>query len=510
MPYPPEYALTGYWLDGYVELVDYPAWYVDTGYWASGYAVDDEVVQLNAELQKVAPSAIIELFQLQLNALQHGINETHYFHAGVNASNNGAVVWNGQAYQPFPIEATDFEYNGTGSLPRPKLRVSNVLGTITAVISTLPNGIEGAKVTRIRTLARFIDGVNFPGGVNPYGTPDFSDAAEFPREIYYIDRKASENRDAIEFELASAFDLVGVRPGRQCVSNACQWEYRSAQCGYSGNAYFNFNDQPVSLLAQDVCGKRLRSCELRFSQQRYAGSVTTGSNVITLDQAAALRTGDPVTGFGIPAGTTVSSVAGQAVTISQNATATSSVSRTGTINSAGTQIVLSSAAGIVPGMTVTGAYLPANSQVVAVAGNAVTLSAPVPLEQFFSLAWSRSGIVFRTGDRNKVYFSDLATPMVVGQFITSGLMPLSRRAVITGFYNQYRVIAKTAINNRIAVISQAVEPSNSEDPITWTAYSMGTIPSATYSFAATDRNYTFRVNAAIPYGSFPGIGTYFS
>jgi hypothetical protein len=33
--------------------------------------------------------------------------------------------------------------------------------------------------------------------------------AEFPREIYYIDRKAAENRDLIEFELASAFDLVG-------------------------------------------------------------------------------------------------------------------------------------------------------------------------------------------------------------------------------------------------------------------------------------------------------------
>ena len=96
MPYPPEYALTGYWVDGYVELVDYPAWYVDTGYWASGYAVDDEVVQLNAELQKVAPSAIIELFQLEVNALQHGVNDTYYFHAGVNANNNGAVVWNGQ------------------------------------------------------------------------------------------------------------------------------------------------------------------------------------------------------------------------------------------------------------------------------------------------------------------------------------------------------------------------------------------------------------------------------
>jgi phage-related protein len=39
-----------------------------------------------------------------------------------------------------------------------------------ALILSLPNGIEGAKVTRIRTLARYIDGVNFPGGTNPLGT----------------------------------------------------------------------------------------------------------------------------------------------------------------------------------------------------------------------------------------------------------------------------------------------------------------------------------------------------
>jgi lambda family phage minor tail protein L len=67
----------------------------------------------------IAPSAVIELFQLELNAAQHGVNETYYFHAGVNATNSGDIIWNGQAYLAFPIEATEFEYTGTGSLPRP-------------------------------------------------------------------------------------------------------------------------------------------------------------------------------------------------------------------------------------------------------------------------------------------------------------------------------------------------------------------------------------------------------
>ena len=46
--------------------------------------------------------------------------------------------------------------------------------------------------TRIRTLAKFIDAVNFApiGGnpsVNPFGTPD--PTAEFPQEVHAIDRK---------------------------------------------------------------------------------------------------------------------------------------------------------------------------------------------------------------------------------------------------------------------------------------------------------------------------------
>ena len=217
-----------------------------------------------SDLQSVAPSAVIELFQLELNAAQHGVNETYYFHAGVNADDAGDIVWDGQEYIRYPIEAIDFAYNGTGQLPRPKMRVSNIFGTITAILLSLPDGLLGAKVTRIRTLARYIDGVNFPGGTNPLGTPD--PTAEFPREIYYIDRKASENRDVVEFELAAVFDLAGIRaPKRQCIANICQWVYRSAECSY-GSSYFDQNDNPVGALAADVCGKRLSSCKRRFGE----------------------------------------------------------------------------------------------------------------------------------------------------------------------------------------------------------------------------------------------------
>lgn len=286
-----------------------------------------------SELQKIAPSSVIELFVLELNVLQHGVSDIYRFHAGSNMNGNGDVIWAGNAYLRFPIEADGFEYNGNGQLPRPKVRVSNIFGTITAILLSLPSGLEGAKLTRIRTLARYIDGVNFPGNTNPYGTPD--PTAEFPREVYFIDRKVAEARDLVEFELAAAFDLAGVRaPKRQCIANICQWEYKSTQCSYtpvtnfsgtysrtattvtvtaathgliagdqvflnftsgtvidgsykvqtvttnsftvtttasgttsgnvSGTQWYDADDSPDFVSTNDVCGKRLSSCQARF------------------------------------------------------------------------------------------------------------------------------------------------------------------------------------------------------------------------------------------------------
>lgn len=237
------------------------------------------------DFQRPDPSAIIELFELQLFVDIHGVNDTYRFHAGTNLVNNGEVIWRGNNYLRMPVEADGFEYNGQGQLPRPKIRVSNILGTITAILLTLPSGLEAAKVTRIRTLAKYLDAANYPvsGDVvltedsykllleddgtilieplNP--TEDYS--AEFPREIFYIDRKTTENRQIVEFELVSAFDLANIRvPKRQCISNICQWRYRSTECGYTGTNYWDADDEIVTNESQDVCSKRLESCKLRF------------------------------------------------------------------------------------------------------------------------------------------------------------------------------------------------------------------------------------------------------
>ena len=265
--------------------------YVVSNYWDTGYTDTESSAAITSELQGISPTAIIELFQLELNADQHGVNQTYYFHNGAKQNSGNNLVFGGVTYLSLPIEADGFAYSGQGSLPRPTLKVSNIFSTITALLATLPNGLGGAKVTRLRTLARYIDDSNFvsvfqnialqDGNVmltqagdflsvgfietgNPFGTPD--PTARFPLEIYFVDRKSAENRELIEFELASAFDLAGVRaPKRQCISR-CQWVYKSAECGYTGSNFFNANDEAVVTASDDVCGKKQSSCEKRFGE----------------------------------------------------------------------------------------------------------------------------------------------------------------------------------------------------------------------------------------------------
>ena len=192
----------------------------------------------SSELQKRNPSNIIELFQLQLDTDIHGVNTTYYYHNGVSENNSGNIIFDNNEYTRMPIESDGYEFNGR-QLPRPTLRISNIAGTITTMLLTLPQGLAGAKVTRIRTLERYIDHANFDGGdivqeydssfyivqedgevidqeegTNPHGTPDAT--ALFPKEVYFISRKTTENRAMVEFELAASFDLDGVRiPKRQ-------------------------------------------------------------------------------------------------------------------------------------------------------------------------------------------------------------------------------------------------------------------------------------------------------
>lgn len=239
-----------------------PTWGTDIG----STVTDNTVVwtaisSVYEELAALAPSAVIELFELHLDSSLHGSSDVYRWHNGVNANVTGNITWNGNSYTRLPIQAEGFDYTNTGTLPRPTLTVANLDGTITTLLllvnaTTAGNDLGGATVKRIRTLKKYLDG---EAAADPH--------AKFPDEIWYVDRKANESRDSVSFELASKFDLPGVMlPKRQIIANICQWNYRSTECGYTGSNYWDANDNVVATLAQDQCGKRLGSCKLRFGE----------------------------------------------------------------------------------------------------------------------------------------------------------------------------------------------------------------------------------------------------
>ena len=204
---------------------------------------------LKADIQTLEPGAIVELFELDATLLGGDIN---YFHAGTNDLIS-SVIWQGKTYQPFPVSSRGFDKNSKGAIPRPTLSVANVNGLVGSLILQY-NDLIGAKITRRRTLARYLDDGE---------EPDPTEA--FPDDIYFVNRKISENKILVEFELAAAWDVSNVKlPLRQVVQNACPWKYRSTECSYTAAVYFKFDDTPTAVEEEDQCGKRIASCKVRF------------------------------------------------------------------------------------------------------------------------------------------------------------------------------------------------------------------------------------------------------
>lgn len=215
-------------------------------------------MSIQQDINTPGAKQLVELFELDATAAGGTVLR---FHNGSNQLGTD-VVWQGNTYSRFPIEASGFDFSGRGQMPRPVVRVANVTGLLGALVRTYQD-LLGSKLTRRRTLMKYLDAVNFTGGVNPTADP----TAALPDDVYFIDRKATESKVMIEFELSAAFDVAGVQlPRRFVVQNVCQWAYRGAECSYTGSAYFDANDAAVSSLAQDVCGKRLSSCKARFGQ----------------------------------------------------------------------------------------------------------------------------------------------------------------------------------------------------------------------------------------------------
>lgn len=111
----------------------------------------------------------------------------------------------------------------------------------------------------------------------------------------------------------------------------------------------------------------------------FTGIVTAGSNVITPSGTfSGVVAGQAITGAGIPAGTTIASFNSTSVTLSNNATTSSTASFKG-VTYIGSAVIssVSSVSGLVAGQAISGPGIPANATIASVSSSAgtVTMSA---------------------------------------------------------------------------------------------------------------------------------------
>ena len=186
------------------------------------------------QVKQEIDSGYLEFFELKIGG---GANNTLYFHDG-KKENLSDVVFDGNTYVSLPIMMDGISLNSDGALARPTLTIANVEsilrtgskfktqmedGTWGAVVEGSPlvatnfriDHLVGCTLTRRRTLEKYLTS-------NPL--------VEFNKDVYIIDRVASKDNQFVTLELASPFDMGGVRiPSRIVIGKYCPWVYQGAR-----------------------------------------------------------------------------------------------------------------------------------------------------------------------------------------------------------------------------------------------------------------------------------------
>jgi lambda family phage minor tail protein L len=228
---------------------------------------------LEADVQQGWHDAIIEMFDIDLSPITNDPADIFYF---VNELNEDGtkVQWKGNVYEPLPILSAGYDRNTNGQIAQPTLTLSNISNAFTGIAS-LYDDLVGAKVTRRRTLKKYLD-----------GGPEADPLQEFPVDIFYIERKTQESIVSITWQLSSILDLEGVKlPRRVITQNLCLWKYRSSECGYTGAPVFNSRDEVISTTGQTAQGVAVINA-WRLREQRKA-ELQSATNVY--NQAAGTK-----------------------------------------------------------------------------------------------------------------------------------------------------------------------------------------------------------------------------
>ena len=255
-------------------------------------------MSLNSDFQKLYVDGLITLFELDARALGAGILRFHghiayqyweriYSLIGSNALMGDEtkmigevyesaetkawmrnIIWQGETFEPMALEVSGLEMRSDGKASAPTFAMANNIGGIQGAVSAycLQFGdFAGAKLKVITTLAKYLDAENFSTG-------NSTASNEAKEQLWYIEQKTSENAQTVTFELSNPIDFDGQKIPIRQITSMCHWcmmgKYRGEECGYTGAERFTEKDEPTDDPSLDKCGGRIKSCKLRFGENK--------------------------------------------------------------------------------------------------------------------------------------------------------------------------------------------------------------------------------------------------
>ncbi|AVK37788.1 phage minor tail protein L [Morganella morganii] len=215
----------------------------------------DIPADMRITVTQIEQSAMLDLYEVDLSRFGGNV---YRFHDGMNGLLK-PVIWQGNRYDPYPVQVTGLSMTAQGASARPKMTFANIDGLLTAINNDYDDAL-GAIVTRRQVMEQYLDAVNFPDGNNQ------ADPSREAVQKFVIEQRENSDSDFVTYVLALPTETDNAQiPARVIQADICPWRYRGQDCGYDGPPVADEKDQPTNEPTKDQCSHKYRGCKLRHS-----------------------------------------------------------------------------------------------------------------------------------------------------------------------------------------------------------------------------------------------------
>ncbi len=257
----------------------------------------DNISQEIQALELDATEAYILLYQLEWVPGDTTTGTSSIYLNFHSYDTDETITFDGEEYEPMPIAIEGIERHSDGASARPRLTIPNVEtlfrnnNPLRTQLAAAPLNVSdfvlddllGKRLVYRRTLKKYVK------LSSESATP--SNSFQFPRSEYVIDRISGKTSISVELELASPFELTGVKvPNRVVVGKYCPWSYKGwrldktdvkSACHWDSKMRDHNGDRPFQFFTIDDEPLIFREClPTNLGDLGYSSSTTYNINDI--------------------------------------------------------------------------------------------------------------------------------------------------------------------------------------------------------------------------------------